>query len=96
MNYFSYDAVWKIYEITDREWEAIQAGAISENKLKQILNNTDADSLRQRAMPKASASLSQAKINKIKNMSASNYSIAEIAKQLGVSTSTVSNYLKGA
>ena len=21
MNYFSYDAVWKIYEITDREWE---------------------------------------------------------------------------
>ena len=82
--------------ITDREWEAIQAGAISENKLKQILNNTDADSLRQRAMPKASANLSQAKINKIRNMSASNYSIAEIAKQLGVSTSTVSNYLKGA
>ena len=81
--------------ITDREWEAIQAGAISENKLKQILNNTDTDSLRQRAMPKASNTLSQAKINKIKNMSASNYSIAEIAKEMGVSTSTVSNYLKG-
>ena len=28
-------------DITDKEWEAIQAGAISENKLKQILDNTD-------------------------------------------------------
>ena len=82
--------------ITDREWEAIQAGAISENKLKQILSNSDADSLRQRAMPKSSNSLSQAKINQIKRMNASNYSLAEIAKKLGVSTSTVSSYLKGA
>ena len=82
--------------ITDREWEAIQAGAISENKLKQILNNTDADSLRQRAMPKSTNALSQAKVNKIKSLSASNYSIAEIASKLGVSTSTVSKYLKGA
>lgn len=36
-------------EITDKEWEAIQAGAISENKLTQILNNTNADTIRQRA-----------------------------------------------
>jgi len=81
--------------ITDREWEAIQAGAISESKLIQILNNTDADSLRQRAMPKATTNLTEAKISKIKSMNASNYSIAEIANQLGVSTSTVSKYLKG-
>ena len=82
-------------KITDREWEAIQAGAISENKLKQILNNTDIDSLRQRATPKASTSLSTAKINKIKAMRNSNYSLSEIAKACGVSTSTVSSYLKG-
>lgn len=83
-------------EITDREWEAIQAGAISENKLKQILNNTDADKLKQRAMPRATTTLSTAKINRIKAMSASNYSLNEIANALGVSTSTVSSYLKGA
>lgn len=83
-------------EITDREWEAIQAGAISEHKLKQILNNTDTDTLRQRATPRATKSLSTAKINRIKAMSASNYSISDIAKALGVSTSTVSGYLKGA
>ena len=82
--------------ITDREWEAIQAGAISEHKLKQILNNTDTDALRQRATPRATNTLSTAKVNRIKAMSSSNYSISDIAKALGVSTSTVSNYLKGA
>jgi hypothetical protein len=81
--------------ITDREWEAIQAGAISESQLEKILNNTDIDSLRQRATPKSTNTLNQAKIGRIKAMSASNYSLEEIAKQLGVSTSTVSKYLKG-
>ena len=57
--------------ITDREWEAIQAGAVSESVLKRILNNCDPDSLRQRAMPKETKVLSQAKINRIKAMSAS-------------------------
>ncbi len=82
-------------KITDREWEAIQAGAISENKLTQIINNVDIDSLRQRATPRATTQLSSAKVNKISSMSASGYSTAEIAKALGVSPSTVSNYLKG-
>ena len=82
--------------ITDREWEAIQAGAISEHKLKQILDNTDVDKLRQRATPRTSTSITPAKANKMKQMQASgNYSLAEIAKACGCSTSTVSNYLKG-
>lgn len=81
--------------ITDKEWEAIQAGAISENNLKKILNNTDIDNLRERATPRTTTSLSQAKINQIKAMSASNYTTSEIAKKLGVSSSTVSKYMKG-
>ena len=80
--------------ITDNEWKAIQAGAISENTLKRILNNCDPDSLRQKAMPKATHELNQAKINRIKAMSAS-YTIQQIADKLGISTSTVSKYLKG-
>lgn len=80
-------------DVTDREWEAIQAGAISENKLIQILNNVDIDSLRQRATPRTTTTLSNAKINRITSMSASGYSTAEIAEALGVSTSTVSKYL---
>lgn len=82
--------------ITDREWAAIQAGAISENTLTKILKNTDVDNLRERATPRSTNGLSQAKINKIAAMRNSNYSLAEIAKACGVSTSTVSNYLKGA
>ena len=81
--------------ITDKEWEAIQAGAVSENTLTKILNNTDTDKLRQRATPRTTNTLSTAKINRIKAMNASNYSLSEIANALGVSTSTVSNYLKG-
>lgn len=82
-------------EITDKEWEAIQAGAISETKLKDILNNTDIDALRERATPKTYNSLSSAQVNRAKAMVASNYTLGEIAKKLGVSTSTVSKYVKG-
>jgi hypothetical protein len=81
--------------ITDREWEAIQAGAISENKLKQILSNTDIDVIRQRATPRATKTLSGGKIATIKAMAASNYSLEQIARKVGCSTSTVSDYLKG-
>ena len=80
-------------KITDREWEAIQAGAISENKLIQIIDNVDLDILRQRATPRATTSISQAKKNKIATMNASGYTISEIAEALGVSASTVSKYL---
>ena len=79
--------------ISDREWEAIQAGAISENRLTQIINNIDIDTLRQRATPRATTTLSTAKVNKIASMSASGYSTAEIAEALGVSPSTVNKYL---
>ena len=80
--------------ISDREWEAIQAGAISENRLTQIINNVDIDTLRQRATPRSTTVISTAKVNKIASMSASGYSTAEIAEALGVSTSTVNKYLK--
>lgn len=84
----------KPIDITDREWEAIQAGAISENKLMQILNHTDGDKLKQRATPHASTELSQGKQGRISALRASGYTNAEIAKALGVSVSTVSKYLK--
>lgn len=79
--------------ITDREWQAIQAGAISENKLLQIINHADIDVLRSYATPRATTTLSTAKINKISSMNASGYTTAEIAESLGVSTSTVRKYL---
>ena len=80
-------------DITDREWEAIQAGAVSETTLKKILNNTDTRKLRERATPRTSRSLSNAQINKAKAMQNSNFTIAQIANALNVSPSTVSKYL---
>ena len=82
-------------QITDREWDAIQAGAISENRLKQILANTDVDSLRQRATPRTYTTLNTAKVNRIKSLAASGKTLSEIANTIGVSPSTVSEYLKG-
>ena len=81
-------------DISDREWEAIQAGAISENQLYDILKATDIDKLRERATPRETTTLSNAKITKIDAMKASGYTIDEIAKAIGVSTSTVNKYLK--
>ena len=56
--------------------------------------SADIDVLRQRATPRASTTLSTAKMQKITSMNASGYSTSEIAEALGISTSTVSNYLK--
>lgn len=81
-------------KISDREWEAIQAGAITENKLKRILANTDIDDLRQRATPRDTRAITAGQENRIKALSATGkYTIAEIADQLGLSTSTVKQYM---
>ena len=80
-------------DITDREWEAIQAGAITDSKLTKILRYTDEKVIRQKAMPKAANTLSTAQVNKIKAMKASGHTNAEIAEALGKSTSTVAKYL---
>lgn len=82
--------------ISDREWEAIQANAITTNKLKEILNNTDQEAFKKRATPRKNPNeLTQVQINRIKAMSSSGmYTQAEIAAQLGISASTVSNALR--
>ena len=80
--------------ITDKEWEAIQAGAISDSKLTQILRYADMDAVRQRATPRSTGHLSEAKVGRMQAMVASGFTISEIADALGVSRSTVSNYMK--
>lgn len=82
-------------QITEKEWESIQAGAISKTRLGQIIANADLDILRQLAMPRERASLSPNKIRRIANMALAGYTTAEIARALGISPSTVNKYLKG-
>ena len=74
---------------TDREWEAVQAGAISDNMLTKFLNSSDSDEIVKRAMPKKVTVMTSAKMSKANAMLRSGYSYAEIAKACGVPESTV-------
>ena len=85
----------EMIEISEKEWEAIQAGAISTNRLQRILNNANMDTVKQMAMPRSTSKLSTAKINHIATLKASGYTNEQIAKKLGVSTSTIVKYMKG-
>lgn len=82
-------------KITEKEWQAIQAGAISASKLKQIIDNADSSILKQYAMPRSTTTLSTAKIGRLKNMANRGYTTNEIAQALGISTSSVVKYMKG-
>lgn len=79
--------------ITPKEWEAIQAGAISNNFLGEILKNTDIDAVKQMAMPREKTVMTSAKVARAKAMMASGYTQAEVAAQLGVPTSTLNDSL---
>lgn len=81
-------------EITDKEWEAIQVGAVSTNTLHKILLNTDLDKLKQRATPRTSKGVSPARLSRAKSMLDNSYTLAEVADALGISKSTLESALK--
>lgn len=78
-------------EITAVEWEAIQSGAISNNRLTQILNNADLDSVKALATPRQNTVMSSAKTARAKSMLNAGYTQAEIADALGVPASTLNS-----
>ena len=79
--------------ISDGEWEAIQAGAISDTTLKEILRYADPDVVRERATPRTRTEVSEARANRIRAMANSGHTNAEIADALGISPSAVSRIL---
>lgn len=78
--------------ITDREWDAIQSNAISNQRLTDIIDNSNPDMVKKLATPrKSKGALSPAQLAVAKSMLASNmYTQSEIAERLGVSPSTIS------
>lgn len=81
--------------IEPKEWEAIQAGAVTHNQLTQILNNTKLDVVKQLAMPKTRYGVSDSDISRAKNLLASGYTMADVAEHLGISLSSVVEIEKG-
>ena len=75
--------------MTQSEWNAIQAGAISTHKLERIISNSDTDTIKQLAMPKHSPKLTKTMLTRAKSMLASGYTQAEVADQLGVGLTTL-------
>ena len=72
-------------DITDSEWAAIQAGAISNNKLTKVLNNSDPQQIKKLATPKSDVLMTASKTARAKQMIASGYTQAEVADAVGVS-----------
>lgn len=79
--------------ITEKEWEAIQSGAVTANMISEIINHMDADQLREYSTPKARREISESKQGKIKNLKNSGYTPSEIAAMVGVSVATVNKYI---
>ena len=82
-------------ELTDKYVEAINKGAVSSSALSKMLLFMDEKEVRNKFIPKPSSNeLSAAKKSSIRAYANAGYTNAEIAKQLGVSESTVIKYLK--
>lgn len=79
----------KEIEITPQEWEAIQSGAITPNRLSDILDHADLDKVKQLATPKVRPVMSDSKKNSAVIMLRNGYSYADVADHLGVSVNTL-------
>ena len=82
-----------LVDVSPREWEAIQAGAISNNKLVQILQNTDMDKIKKYATPAPESKLSTAKTTRAMTLLSRGYTQAEVADAIGVSVNELRNAL---
>ena len=80
-------------EISPKEWEAIQAGALSESNLEDILKRTDIDIIRDYATPASKKEITAAKRAQIKNYYNLGYTQDEISDMLGYSASTINKVL---
>ncbi|MET0786726.1 MAG: helix-turn-helix domain-containing protein [Paenisporosarcina sp.] len=80
----------KIYLEQD-EWDAIQAGAISDNRLSRILRHADVDRVRELATPRRENLMTTNTTARALQMLASGYTRSEVASRLGVSLTTLDN-----
>lgn len=84
-----------LIDITDREWEAIQSGAITKTLLKDILRFADMTTVKTKAMPRKTKTLSSAQMNSVRaKYNTGNYTAKQLADSFGISVSAVREILK--
>lgn len=80
--------------LTDGEWDAIQAGAISDNQLQKIIRYSDPDEIKKRALPRESTGMKASAKSRARMLLNAGFTVAEVAKDLGVSTTTLQKEFK--
>lgn len=84
--------------LTDREWDAIQAGALSETQFKRVIRYSDTSELRKRALPRKETGLRPTQKSRAKIMLNNGYAPSTVAAELGISTQALAkefNNFKG-
>ena len=77
-------------DISEREWEAIQAGAISDTRLQQILRYSDIAKVRQMATPRTQRGMSSSAKSLARQLLRAGYPQSVVAERCGVSVTTLS------
>jgi hypothetical protein len=85
----------KPIKITKEEWAAIQAGAISESKLKQILDKADLEVVKKLATPRTVKAITPSEKALAIRLLNQGISRADVAKRLGVSVPTLDYHTTG-
>lgn len=85
------------FDITEKEWEAIQSGALRKTLVKEVINRADADRVKELSTPKSSGLpiLSKANLAHARAMLNSGFTQAQVADSFNISVSTLSRLLKG-
>lgn len=78
---------------TEKEWKAVQSGAIHKTTLKDLLQYANQDQVKSLALPKSSKKMTSAKLSRAKSLLKLGYTQQEVAAQLGVSVGTLQNAL---
>lgn len=81
-------------KLTDKQWEAISAGAVTKSVLQDILSNADKERVKNLAMPKSSTGIGTAKLSRARQLLRNGYSQEDVAYMIGVSVTTMMSALE--
>lgn len=78
-----------VIEITDRQWDAIQSGAVSASRLRDVLKYADPKRVEELSMPRHNTVMTTAIAARAKAMIAAGATNADVARALGIPASTL-------
>ena len=76
-------------DISDREWEAIQAGAISDTQFRKVLRYADTSEIKKRALPRETAGMKPSTRSRARLMLNAGYAPSTVASELDISLETL-------